>query len=293
MSDLNHIYFAAAPVAPRVRKAYPAFATPGFVPRNEAPAEELNDFLIYLLQASNIDSSIYRVSPLKRRIAACLRALGVHSIEEARELLEADRSKLPIALDAIVIGVSSFFRDASVFALLEHNLIPELLRHKDHPRVFSAGCSAGQELYSIAALLHERQRLEGSYLLGMDCRENALDHARAGLFDFTDLAEIRPALRDKYFVPFQKNKFQISPVLHQRIQWRRGDLMHDPLEMNWDLVLFRNVGIYMNPQSVHSLWEKLIHALAPGGIIITGKSERPAEDLPLTRIASCIYKKRG
>ena len=103
-------------------------------------------------------------------------------------------------MNALVIGVSSFFRDPTVFVCIRDEVLPDLLRESPAPRIWSVGCSEGAELYSMAMLLAERGALENSDLLGTDCRADAIHRAAMGSFMPDSILAVPEAMRSRYFV---------------------------------------------------------------------------------------------
>ncbi|HWH72167.1 MAG TPA: protein-glutamate O-methyltransferase CheR [Candidatus Sulfotelmatobacter sp.] len=249
-----------------------------------------NPLLVWLFQAARLDAGAYRPQALQRRLLACLRVLRVASPEAARALLEQKPELLPQALSAVLIGVSEFFRDPNVFEQLRQSVLPELLQGRRGLRVYSAGCSAGQELYSMALLLAELGVLSTSCLLGIDCRPKAIAQAQAGWFPATDLTGVSPKFRQRYF-QLTGVRTRVAPALRRQVCWRVGNLLTDsPPGTDWDVVLCRNVAIYLQPDQT-GLWARLADQLRPGGVLVTGKAERPPAGLPLSRIFPCIYQR--
>jgi chemotaxis methyl-accepting protein methylase len=205
-------------------------------------------------------------------------------------MLEQKPESLPRAVSAVLIGVSEFFRDRAVFDHLRDVVLPELLKGRRELRVYSAGCSDGQEPYSIAMLLDDLGALERSCLLGVDCRSEAIARAEAGWFRAAELQGIEPQWRERYFRS-QGAHALVSPVLRARMQWRAGDVAACGEGAGWDVILFRNLAIYFKPDRAAAVWERLARQLAPGGVLVTGKAERPPAGLPLRRVSSCIYQK--
>ncbi len=267
-----------------------------------ARGEELDSpkpFLAWLFSKAGLDAGAYRSKGLERRLAACLRSLHASSTEAAQALLERDPELVPKAVDAVLIGVSGFFRDEAVFEYLRRAVLPELLRGRPGLRVFSAGCSGGQELYSIGLLLDELGALKDSYLLGVDCRPEAIALAKAGSFRLNELETVPPRFRDQYFL-VQGARAGIALAQKPNFSWRVENVLEnspgserlgdaDP----WDLILFRNLAIYLKPESALNLWRTLSRGLRPGGVLVTGKAERPPDGLPFRRVFPCIFEKRA
>ena len=258
-----------------------------------AIAECVDPFIDWLFCEAGLNPVAYRPAALSRRLPACLRALRVSSTDSAKVCLEREPSLLGRAVDALLLGVSGFFRDKRVFEQLSGSVLPELLSGGRGLRVCSAGCSDGQELYSVAMLLEQLGGLAQSYLLGLDCRTNALTRARFGWFPAGELEGVTAELRERFF-RLEASGARISPELRQRTRWVQGDLLapYEPVPA-WDLILFRNVGIYLTPQAAASVCERLVGQLRPGAVLASGKAERPPADVPLKRIGPCLYRKAG
>lgn len=247
-------------------------------------------FLSWLLEKAGLTFAAYRPAALLRRVPACLRALRASSVDEARVLLEERPEAISSAVEAVLIGVSQFFRDPDVFEELHRSVLPESLLGGRGLRVYSAGCSDGQELYSMAMLLAELGGVEGSDFFGEDCRPEAIARAAAGWFQTTELENMAREVVERYF-QIHGGRARISSLLRGRTCWRQGDLLASkPAILRWDVILFRNVAIYLRPEQ-RGIWERLTEQLAVGGVLVTGKAERPPTGLPLKRIYSCIYKR--
>lgn len=246
----------------------------------------------WVLAQSGLDWRNYRVEPLLRRIPACLRALHVKDVESARRLLEGSPALIPTAVNALIIGVSSFFRDAVVF-----DLLPEQLRQlgatRSRLRIWSAGCSDGSELYSVAMLLHELGLLESSELLGTDCRAEAIDVARAGCYNTNQTNQVAQVV-ERYGLLLHKvggSAVRIASRLRRKIEWRQQELFTNQPNGPWDVILCRNVVIYLQPAAASRLWSSMVSALSPGGLLVVGKAERVPAQAGLMRVESCLYRK--
>lgn len=227
---------------------------------------------------------------MRRRVPACLRQLRVTSAAAARKLLERQPELLPNVLNAMLVGVSEFFRDPPVFDHIADYVLPELLRTRPGLRVCSAGVSGGQEIYSIAILLAEAGALAQSTLLGVDCRTDAIRSAKRGLFNSSDMSGVNPGRRARFFRRSERN-WEALPVIKNQIQWELQDLLALDAGGACDLILFRNVAIYFSETHCERAWVRLCDQLAPGGFLITGKAEKPPASLPLTRVVHSIYRK--
>jgi chemotaxis protein methyltransferase CheR len=232
----------------------------------------------------------YRFETLKRRIPSCLRALRVDSVAQVCKAIERQPDLLRIAISTLVIGVTSFFRDPPVFSALEQFGLAEVLSRSCQPRIWSVGCSDGTELYSVAMLLAERGAIPRCAILGTDCRLDAIARARAGRYDVVALKSVPGEFVRRYFNA-ENGLWQIHPLLRASSQWRYGDAIRTSEPGSWDLILCRNMAIYLQPAAAGRLWAKLGQSLRPGGILVTGKAERPYGAVGLRPVAQCVYQR--
>lgn len=252
---------------------------------------EEDAFIRSLFAGAGLDASAYRPESIRRRLQACLRAVRATSITDARRALAANPALVPVAINAMVIGVSSFFRDAGVYDQVAFNVLPALFRSNRSPaRVWSVGCSEGQELYSVAILLAELNLLDGCYLLGTDCRNEAIHRARDGIYDAAALRAVPRAWIEKYFQP-QGDRRRVVPGLRTAVQWRTADVTRVQEPGVWDLILCRNMAMYLKPEASGKLWEMFQQALRPGGYLVLGKAERPANAKRLSPVGPCLFRR--
>jgi chemotaxis protein methyltransferase CheR len=137
-------------------------------------------------------------------------------------------------------------------------------------------------------LLAEAGRLDVSELLGLDVRPDAVAFAALGTYTPEQLRDVPPALLARHFVPVAGGA-QVRPALRARTRWRTGSVFSPTGDGPWDLILFRNVGIYLTPEAGRRAWEGIAGQLAPHGVVLTGTAERPPADLGLRAVAPCCY----
>jgi len=292
--NLAHVRFGSVEID-RVARPH-GIATAKAVPAarvrtdKEPSSQPYGDFLPWVLQRAGLDSSWYRAAPLERRVPACLRALKVSTVHEARFGISGDARLLEIAVGALLNGTTEFFRDRPVFDFLAREVLPALAARDGSIRAWSAGCSSGAELYSIAIQLDELGLLERGVLLGTDCRPDAIEQAAAATYGDTALAKLPPAVRARYFEPIAGHWRAIARLRHS-IEWRVEDLASATPEGAWDLILWRNAGMYVQPDAAASTLLRLIARLKPGGYLVLGKAERPPVRLDVKPVAHCVYQR--
>lgn len=285
----DHIVFAASAPQRPVHAARRRIGRPAAVAAPApAPADPQHEFLRVACRQAGLDPACYRPSIFNRRAAACMRAIRVRSAGEAAERVHGDPAAGARVLGSLMIGVTSFFRDPGVFSGLTRALGPMCDRGRGL-RVVSLGCSDGSEVYSVAILLAERRVLGQAELLGIDCREGAVEAARLGVTSPRAVRGLDAEVQRRYFVPSASGP-RVAPVLRAACRWEVGDAFTRPLEPGLDLVLCRNLVIYASPEAARDLWGRIAAALRPGGLLVTGKAERPAPAW-FTRVGPCLYRR--
>jgi chemotaxis methyl-accepting protein methylase len=259
----------------------------------EALTRDAEDFFCALFRITGLPLEAYRPRYLRRRLPACLRALRAADACSGIDKLSVHPDKAARALGAVLIGVTEFCRDTPVFRHLREALLPLWKACPTPRRIWSAACSDGQELYSVAMLLAEAGLIDATEMLGTDFRPEAIADAVRGRFrpeTVGPLNAMDPSWRQQWFEP-GTHRLHVAENLRRHIQWRRCDLFLGAERGPWHLILWRNMAIYLEPQAAHPIWRRLVAELAPGGWLITGKADYPPLDLDLVRIAPCIFQK--
>ncbi len=287
LADLRHISFHGKTVTDARQAA--AKMPPPPAPRPPQSDAELDPFAAWLLWQAGLDPRAYRATPLNRRVATCLRRVRASDPQEARAHLLRRPDQLPVAVDTLLIGVTEFHRDETVFASLRREVMPRLARQEGAIRVWSAGCANGAELYSVAMLLAEWDLLPRADLLGTDCRENAVTQAQRAVYPPSMLERLDPGLTD-HFVR-EGRSWRVSDDVRRQATWKLRDLTRRAEPGPWDVILFRNLAIYLTEQTTERIYERLADVLRPGGFLVTGKAEIPP--LAFARLAPCLYQWTG
>jgi two-component system CheB/CheR fusion protein len=264
-----------------------AFGRPARVPAAYAPAPEsaLKKVFILLRSHTGHDFSQYKPSTIHRRIE---RRLAVHQIETIEEYVSYLRQSTPeveALFRDLLIGVTSFFRDPIAFEALEREVIPALLNRKPADsvvRVWSPACSSGEEPYSIAILLQERQdalkRNHKVQIFATDIDPQAIATARAGLYPASVTADISPERLARYFSREPDGGgYRIHKAIRDLLVFSEQDVIKDPPFSRLDLISCRNLLIYMGADLQRRLLPLFHYALSPGGMLLLGSSETVGE----------------
>jgi len=223
----------------------------------------------------------YKDKCLRRRIAVRMRARGVHTYADYARVLDSDQAEYDRLLDALTINVTKLFRNWETYTVLRERVVPALAALPDPViNVWSAGCSSGEEPYSLAALFHEHGERKGASalierrvrVLGSDIDARSLDAAERGTFEESDFSETPRELRERYFAP--DAPFTVVPEVRRMVRFERRDLLAEaPPPGPLHLICCRNVLIYFDRETQERLFQKFRDALAPTGFLVLGKVE--------------------
>ena len=245
----------------------------------------------------------YKDKCLRRRIAVRMRACSVHTYAEYLALVERTPAEFERLTDALTINVTRFYRNPETWEYLRLRVLPELVRARQgQVRVWSAGCSSGEEPYTIAMLLAEAceragrpEWLDRVAVDATDIDRLSMERAEAGRYAAAAVADTPADLRARWFTAAGP-ELEIAPALQHRVTVRRLDLTKEaPLRPAYDLILCRNVVIYFDKPMQERLFATFADALAPGGTLVLGKVETllgPArERLQLVDARERVYRR--
>jgi len=275
-----------------------------------AVLHELNKILNVLLETNAADFSGYHKSFLTRRIQKRISATESKDINTYIKYINENKSEVDILLDELMINVSWFFRDTFSYDYIAKFVLVDLITQKINEnkplRIWSAGCSTGEEAYSIAILIMEvleksKQPLDVS-ISATDIDQKAMDIALEGMYPSDKLANIKYGLLEKYFTP-RHDRFQLNSDVMCMVDVSKYDLLQESTYFppagvygGFDLILCRNVLIYYVAEYQNKMLTKFHRSLNKDGILLLGEAEKPSRELkqrfrPLTRLCK-IFRKR-
>ncbi|NLM42275.1 MAG: protein-glutamate O-methyltransferase CheR [Firmicutes bacterium] len=238
-----------------------------------------------------IDLTAYKEQQMRRRINQWLDRHRLSSYDDLIETLGRDREHREKFIEYLTINTSSFFRDKRVFEAIEQVVLPSISKNR-RPRIWSAGASIGAEIYSIAMLMKEAHFTPG-LLLATDLDEAVLDKAKAGVYLPTQINGMDPKYLAKYFTQMSNGNWAIAESIKSLVVFRRHDLLKDPYERNFDMILCRNVFIYFTSETQKRLITNFVQSLVPNGYFVVGSAEQIMDptSFGLQRVSYCIYQK--
>lgn len=232
-----------------------------------------------LVDKCNIDFSQYKWATFSRRLERRMQVKQVKDIQSYYDILCTDEAEVAALRRELLIPVTSFFRDSAVFEELQNTVIPELVERAsdiDGIRVWVAGCSTGEEAFSLAILFNEeiscQHRSIGLKIFATDVNPEVIDIASGGTYAESIAGEIPTELFGKYFTR-NGDKFSIRPDIRQSIVFAKHNILNDPPFTRMDLVSCRNTLIYFKNKAQISAIQKLQYAVKKNGILLLGKSE--------------------
>jgi chemotaxis protein methyltransferase CheR len=274
----------------------------------QAPQLSPNDFkrLSALVKRhSGINLHEGKQELVKARLNKRLRELGMSTYQEYLDFLQSDATgdEFIIMLNSLSTNVTSFFRESDHFTFLSQTYFPQLrarkAEHDRHIRFWSAGCSSGEEPYTLALVFKEGWADLGNWdvrILATDLSTRVLNNAKQGIYDEPKLADIPRSLRERYFTPLKSKsveQYQVKENIRSLVHFARLNLL-DPWPMRgpFDAIFCRNVMIYFEKKLREQLVNKYWELLAPGGIFFIGHSESLAGIThKFQYVAPTIYKK--
>jgi two-component system CheB/CheR fusion protein len=254
-----------------------------------------------LREKTRVDFTYYKPSTVVRRIARRMTVNQIHEIPDYVRYMESYPGEIQALYRELLIGVTSFFRDREAFDLLGEKWLPHLLEgeHGGEIRFWVAGCSTGEEAYSLAILCREAMenigRTRDVKIFATDIDRDAILNAGNGLFPESIAADLAPSYLAKYFQ--RKNEcFQISRSIREMVVFAQHNLIKDPPFTNIDLISCRNLLIYLQPVLQRKALEFFNFSLKPRGVLFLGSSETTGEMAdyfePLSHRWK-IYRSRG
>lgn len=241
---------------------------------------------------SKINLNAYKRPQMERRINSFMKSVNTSTYDELINRMIIDRALYQRFIEHITINVSEFFRNLNQWSVLEKDVIPNLYRERSSLRVWSAGCSTGEEAYSLAMLFKEKFNGRVEKILATDIDKEVLGKSSIGLYTEKALQTLPAEYLGKYFER-EGDCYHINDSLKKLVQFQRHDLLKDVFPKDFDLILCRNVVIYFTEETKQKLYRCFTEALRPGGIIFIGSTEQifQSRELGLESAATFFYRK--
>lgn len=244
----------------------------------------LTEVILYALRRStDYDFTRYAIAAMQRRLDAFVEREGLESnLKLLEHIIEGDEDMVPRLIQSLTVTHSRFFRDADYFKMLYERVVPKLEAYSKI-RIWTMGCSTGEEVYSLAILLDQADLLPQCSIIGTDINKRALDIAKAGRYELDRLDELQQNFRALKlpgshslldYVDLSEDHFCFSPQLRRACSFLEHNMVKDASLGSMHLITCRNVLIYLHPdEQERVIRELMVPSLELGGFLMLGDAE--------------------
>jgi len=243
----------------------------------------LSKIIMLIREQSGVDFSDYKESTVIRRLEKRISINRYDNIEDYVDFLYRNNRELNILYKDLLIGVTRFFRDQEAFDILKEKGLPEVFKNIKEGqtlRVWSIGCSTGEEAYSLAMLLKEYMEEHNINrevkLFATDIDKESIEFAGIGIYPESIVSDVSPQYLSKYFIRRQEG-YQVSETIRRMVVFAPHNILKDPPFSKIDLIVCRNMLIYLNNDVQGKILSMLYFSLKKEGILFLGSSESVGE----------------
>jgi len=241
--------------------------------------DEWSDLFVILKQNTGIDFSYYKENSILRRIRRRMEVQRMNSLTEYNQFLNNNAEEIVALQKDLLIGVTHFFRDPEAFEVLAERVLPAIIEKglvEKQIRIWVAGCSTGEEAYSLAILIKD---LMDNYkadvnvkIFATDLDNDAIQYASRGIYSEDISKRVAPEQLKAYFMPIG-NQYQVNKEIRQMVIFAQHNILKDPPFIQLDLILCRNVLIYLHSEIQRKVISLFQHSLNPDAFLCLGPSE--------------------
>ena len=256
----------------------------------------LATILALLKSTTGVDFIQYKAATLNRRIQRRMVLYKLENLDDYAEYLRHNSAEVKALYEEILIHVTSFFRDSEAFQKLKKLVFPTITQNKSANapiRIWVAGCSTGEEVYSIAICLLEflgDRVIPPIQIFATDIGEATISKARSGVYLENQMVDVSPERRNRFFILQEGGSYKICKAVRELCVFARQDLGSDPPFSNLDLVSCRNVLIYLGESLQKKVMPIFHYSLNPTGFLILGTSESTGKFSYLFKSVDKKYK---
>lgn len=250
-------------------------------------------FVTNFKQRFNIDISLYKQDRMQRRIDSFIDRKGFSNYKSFLQQLQTDANLFIHFIDHITINVSEFYRNKERWHTLETKVLPKLVeQNRGNLKMWSAACSAGEEPYTLSMILETSMLCRHFTIHATDIDTLILEKAKRGIYHERSLKEMPDVMRTKYFTK-DNDTYALHPDIKKNVTFKQHDLLMQPFETNYDLIICRNVMIYFTEEARAHLYDKFSRSLKKGGVLFVGSTEQilAPERYNLQRFDTFFYEK--
>ncbi len=249
-------------------------------PGKNAPSLFLQKVFAILRAKTDQDFSQYKANTICRRIERRMNVHQIDSLDNYVQFLQESTQEAEVLFKELLIGVTNFFRDPLAFMALQSEVLPSLLAKKPNDyqfRVWIPGCASGEEVYSIAIVLHETFEKLGRHaqiqIFGTDLDSEAIEFARGGLYPESVGVDIGADRLKRYFTQEDDGQYRVKTMIREMVVFARQNVIKDPPFTKLDLLSCRNLLIYLGSDLQSKLFPIFHYSLKSEGVLFLGSSE--------------------
>lgn len=261
-------------ILPTQNRSLPTYSSP----LKDNTVQPLGSLIQLIKEVTKIDFSGYKEETLKRRLDTRMSVLGIETYEDYLNHLAKHIEEIFRIQQLFLVSFSSFFRDASSFALIRAQLRQKILAKKnlDTLRILVAGCASGEEAYTFAIIANElKSELSLAFevsIVGVDLNPVAIEQSIAGIYDPKAFKEVNPSIVEDYFQKVS-GAFLINDEIKSTCKFHNKDLFNYALDQSYDLISCRNLLIYLKGSAQDQLVRKFHGHLEADSLLFLGQSE--------------------
>lgn len=221
---------------------------------------------------TGVDLALYKEAQMKRRLTSLYEKKGYGDFREFALALEKNEALLQETLDRMTINVSEFYRNYKRWEVLEKTILP-LLKPAKTLKVWSAACSTGEEPYTLSMILSRQKGLTDYQIIATDIDDKVLQKAKEGVYQERSLQEVPKEMKELYFTQ-DGNRFKVKDEIRKNIRFQKHNLLADPYEKDFDIIVCRNVLIYFTEEAKEKIYHKFSGGLKNKGVLFVGSTEQ-------------------
>ncbi|KLO22687.1 chemotaxis protein CheR [Marinitoga sp. 1197] len=222
-----------------------------------------------------LDLRGYKQHRVRRRIDMIMRKYTYNSYKKYFEDLKNNPKLWDEFLDKLTINVTEFFRNPEKWNYLKKNILPKVLKERGtKTKIWSAGCSTGEEPYTHAIILEELKAPKNIKVLATDLDRFVIQKAKKGIYSDRSMVNVPEDIRKKYFKKLDNNTYEVLPLIKSRVIFKQHNLLMDKFEKDIDIISCRNVVIYFDMDAKNKLYKNFANSLRKGGVLFVGSTER-------------------
>lgn len=242
----------------------------------ESNRDSYNKIADLISNICGLDINIYKANLIERRMNIAMNLEGIRNVEDYYKYLMNNPEKINSLIRYLTINVSSFFRNEEVFNYIENYLATIKEERYQRLKIWSMGCAKGEEAYSIAMIVEDLNFDASGVQVSIDAsdiNDEALKEAKSGIYDKKEIENVPERYR-KYFHYVSENKFAIDDKIKKYVKYRRENLLNLKIYNNYyNIILCRNLLIFLKPMHHEMIYEILNKAMVRDGLLILGLTE--------------------